>query len=51
MDTDGCLYAIDYVNADPDMNPRSYYSNGAHRTCHARELVQRASGRMAHRHG
>jgi hypothetical protein len=25
---DGKFYAIDYVNADPDMNPRSYYENG-----------------------
>ena len=25
---DGKLYAIDYINADPDMNPRSFYPNG-----------------------
>ncbi len=25
---DGKFYAIDYVNADPDMNPRSFYPNG-----------------------
>ena len=25
---DGKLYVIDYVNADPDMNPRSFYDNG-----------------------
>jgi len=25
---DGKFYAIDYVNADPDMNPRSFYDNG-----------------------
>lgn len=25
---DGKFYAIDYINADPDMNPRSFYSNG-----------------------
>ena len=25
---DGNFYAIDYVNADPDMNPRSFYPNG-----------------------
>ena len=28
MDQDGKYYAVDYVNADPDMNPRSYYHNG-----------------------
>lgn len=25
---DGKFYAVDYVNADPDMNPRSFYPNG-----------------------
>ena len=25
---DGNFYAVDYVNADPDMNPRSFYPNG-----------------------
>ena len=25
---DGRFYAVDYVNADPDMNPRSFYANG-----------------------
>ena len=25
---DGKFYVIDYVNADPDMNPRSFYANG-----------------------
>ena len=25
---DGKFYAVDYVNADPDMNPRSFYANG-----------------------
>ena len=25
---DGQFYAVDYVNADPDMNPRSFYANG-----------------------
>jgi hypothetical protein len=25
---DNKFYAIDYVNADPDMNPRSFYDNG-----------------------
>ncbi len=25
---DGKFYAVDYINADPDMNPRSFYSNG-----------------------
>ena len=24
----GNFYAIDYVNADPDMNPRSFYPDG-----------------------
>ena len=25
---DGNFYAVDYVNADPGMNPRSFYPNG-----------------------
>lgn len=25
---DGKFYAVDYINADPDMNPRSFYDNG-----------------------
>ena len=25
---DGKFYAVDYVNADPDINPRSFYPNG-----------------------
>lgn len=25
---DGKFYVVDYVNADPDMNPRSFYANG-----------------------
>jgi hypothetical protein len=25
---DGKFYAADYINADPDMNPRSFYANG-----------------------
>lgn len=25
---DGKLYAVDYINADPDMNPRSFYASG-----------------------
>ena len=25
---DGKFYAVDYINADPDMNPRSFYANG-----------------------
>jgi hypothetical protein len=25
---DGKFYAVDYVNADPDMNPKSFYNNG-----------------------
>ena len=25
---DGKFYAVDYVNADPDMNPKSFYPNG-----------------------
>lgn len=28
LHSDGKLYAVDYVNADPDMNPRSFYPNG-----------------------
>ena len=28
LDEDGKFYAVDYINADPDMNPRSYYDNG-----------------------
>jgi len=28
LDEDGSFYAVDYVNADPDMNPRSFYENG-----------------------
>jgi hypothetical protein len=28
LDEDGKFYAVDYVNADPDMNPRSFYDNG-----------------------
>ncbi|MDE2802869.1 MAG: hypothetical protein OXK21_08300 [Chloroflexota bacterium] len=28
LDKDGKFYTVDYVNADPDMNPRSYYYNG-----------------------
>ena len=28
LHTDGNFYAVDYVNADPDMNPRSFYANG-----------------------
>jgi hypothetical protein len=28
MHTDGKFYAVDYINADPDMNPRSFYDNG-----------------------
>ena len=28
IDEDGGFYAVDYVNADPDLNPRSYYPNG-----------------------
>jgi hypothetical protein len=28
LDVDGHLYVVDYVNADPDMNPQSYYING-----------------------
>ena len=25
---DGKFYVVDYINADPDMNPRSFYANG-----------------------
>ncbi len=25
---DGQFYAVDYINADPDMNPKSFYPNG-----------------------
>jgi len=25
---DGRFYAVDYINADPDMNPKSFYENG-----------------------
>lgn len=25
---DGRFYVVDYINADPDMNPRSFYENG-----------------------
>ena len=28
LNEDGKFYAVDYVNADPDMNPRSFYANG-----------------------
>ena len=28
LHTDGKFYAVDYINADPDMNPRSFYDNG-----------------------
>ena len=28
LDEDGNFYVIDYINADPDMNPRSYYADG-----------------------
>ncbi len=28
LEEDGKFYAVDYVNPDPDMNPRSYYDNG-----------------------
>jgi hypothetical protein len=28
LDEGGNFYAVDYVNADPDMNPRSFYPNG-----------------------
>ncbi len=28
LHSDGKFYAVDYINADPDMNPRSFYENG-----------------------
>ena len=28
LTVDDKFYAVDYVNADPDMNPRSFYPNG-----------------------
>jgi hypothetical protein len=28
LNEDGRFYSVDYVNADPDMNPRSFYPNG-----------------------
>jgi hypothetical protein len=28
LDLDGHFYTVDYINADPDMNPRSFYSTG-----------------------
>lgn len=28
LDVDGHFYTVDYVNADPDMNPQSYYTSG-----------------------
>jgi hypothetical protein len=28
LDEDGQFYTVDYINADPDMNPRSYYTDG-----------------------
>jgi len=28
LDMDGHFYTVDYLNADPDMNPRSFYTNG-----------------------
>jgi hypothetical protein len=28
LDLDGHLYTVDYINADPDMNPRSFYATG-----------------------
>jgi hypothetical protein len=28
LDVDGHLYVVDYINADPDMNPRSFYATG-----------------------
>ena len=27
-DADGKFYVVDYINADPDMNPQSFYPNG-----------------------
>ncbi len=28
LEEDGNFYVVDYVNADPDMNPRSYFADG-----------------------
>ena len=28
LDEDDNFYVVDYINADPDMNPRSYYADG-----------------------
>jgi hypothetical protein len=28
LDVDGNFYTVDYINADPDMNPRSFYATG-----------------------
>jgi len=28
LDEDGHFYVVDYINADPDMNPRSYFADG-----------------------
>jgi hypothetical protein len=28
LDVDGHFYTVDYINADPDMNPRSFYASG-----------------------
>jgi glutathione synthase/RimK-type ligase-like ATP-grasp enzyme len=28
LDLDGHFYTVDYINADPDMNPRSFYATG-----------------------
>lgn len=28
LDADGHFYTVDYINADPDMNPRSFYTTG-----------------------
>ena len=28
LDIDGHFYTVDYINADPDMNPRSFYATG-----------------------
>ena len=28
LDEDGEFYVVDYINADPDMNPRSYFADG-----------------------
>ena len=40
---DGNFYAIDYVNADPDMNPRSFYPNGVPDEV-VRHIVKRGHG-------